>query len=155
MGRRSERQRETENVRKGRKDRDVRDLESWVTMGSCCLCESLYANTMCKAATRAGMDHRRTHPPKSSRDSFALFPLPSFTRGWGLPVRLSRSFGSLLHPPLPPPPATVTSFVGSNGSFSSRAASKRLAVCCLSGTLNSHAASVFSFFRKFGIRIAC
>jgi hypothetical protein len=28
-------------------------------------------------------------------------------------------------------------------------------VCCLSGTLNSNAASVFSFFRKFGIRIAC
>jgi len=95
MSRGSERQRETENVRKGRTESDVRDLESWVTMRSWCLCESLYANTMCKAAARAGMDHRRTHPPESSRFFFALFPLPSFARGWGLLVRLSRSFGFL------------------------------------------------------------
>ncbi len=95
MSRGSERQRETENVRKGRTESDVRDLESWVTMRTWCLCESLYANTMCKAATRAGMDHRRTHPPESSRIFFALFPLPSSARGWGLLVRLSRSFGFL------------------------------------------------------------
>lgn len=67
----------------------------------------LVRNLICKhnvqsSNQRRNGSHTRTHPPKSSRDFFALFPLPSsFARGCGLPVRLSRSFGFLAPPRSP------------------------------------------------------
>jgi hypothetical protein len=129
-----------ERRRMWRREEEREVSETWKAEWQCELgaCAKAYMQTQCakQQQEQVWITDVPTHPNPAEIFCPKLFP--SFARGWGLPVRLSRSFG------IPPPAATVTSFVGSNGSFSSRAASKRLAVCCLSGTLNSHAASVFS-----------